>query len=199
MSVRDLVVIGGGPAGVAAAAAASRAGLSVTLIDGGPRLGGQYFRHPPGAPGAPSALRRFPRMEREVRSRAEVLTGHQVWAVERRDGELAAHCLAGDREERPVTVAARRLLIAAGAQALLKGERVVAGRRVVVAGTGPFLLPVASDLAATDAATAAAALPMARAVDVLAVTAAGPGDVGRRRRSGPDRVLHHRQNPVVPR
>jgi NADPH-dependent 2,4-dienoyl-CoA reductase/sulfur reductase-like enzyme len=37
---------------------------------------------------------------------------------------------------------------AGGAQALLKGHGVPAGERVVVAGTGPFLLPVATALAA---------------------------------------------------
>ncbi|GAA4287949.1 NAD(P)/FAD-dependent oxidoreductase [Georgenia daeguensis] len=39
------------------------------------------------------------------------------------------------------------VLAAGGAQALLKGHGVLAGRRVVVAGTGPFLLPVATGLA----------------------------------------------------
>lgn len=39
------------------------------------------------------------------------------------------------------------VLAAGGAQALLKGHGVLAGRRVVVAGTGPFLLPVAAGLA----------------------------------------------------
>ena len=36
------------------------------------------------------------------------------------------------------------VITAGGAQALLKGTACVAGRRVVVAGTGPFLLPVAA-------------------------------------------------------
>jgi NADPH-dependent 2,4-dienoyl-CoA reductase/sulfur reductase-like enzyme len=43
------------------------------------------------------------------------------------------------------------VLTAGGAQALLKGQGVVAGRRVVVAGTGPFLLPVATGLAEAGA------------------------------------------------
>jgi NADPH-dependent 2,4-dienoyl-CoA reductase/sulfur reductase-like enzyme len=47
------------------------------------------------------------------------------------------------------------VLTAGGAQALLKGNRVVAGRRVIVAGTGPFLLPVATGLAAAGARVAA--------------------------------------------
>lgn len=40
---------------------------------------------------------------------------------------------------------------AGAAQALAKGERVAVGRRVVVAGAGPFLLPVAASLTATGA------------------------------------------------
>jgi NADPH-dependent 2,4-dienoyl-CoA reductase/sulfur reductase-like enzyme len=40
---------------------------------------------------------------------------------------------------------------AGAAQALAKGERVAVGRRVVVAGAGPFLLPVASSLLQTGA------------------------------------------------
>ncbi|MFE4059603.1 FAD-dependent oxidoreductase, partial [Streptomyces sp. NPDC059096] len=43
---------------------------------------------------------------------------------------------------------------AGGAQALLKGHGVVAGRRIVVAGTGPFLLAVAAGLAEAGARVA---------------------------------------------
>ncbi|WP_049572815.1 NAD(P)/FAD-dependent oxidoreductase [Streptomyces sp. SBT349] len=43
------------------------------------------------------------------------------------------------------------VMAAGGVQALLKGQGTVAGRRVVVAGTGPFLLPVATGLAAAGA------------------------------------------------
>src|SRR5690606_9078927 len=46
------------------------------------------------------------------------------------------------------------VMTAGGAQALLKGDLVLAGRRVVVAGTGPFLLPVATALAAAGATVA---------------------------------------------
>ena len=43
------------------------------------------------------------------------------------------------------------VLTVGGAQALLKGNGVAVGPRVLVAGTGPFLLPVATALAARGA------------------------------------------------
>jgi thioredoxin reductase len=43
------------------------------------------------------------------------------------------------------------VMTAGGAQALLKGSGVVVGQRVLVAGTGPFLLPVAAGLASAGA------------------------------------------------
>ncbi|MET8866375.1 NAD(P)/FAD-dependent oxidoreductase [Nonomuraea sp. NPDC004580] len=198
----DLVVIGGGPAGVAGALTAALAGLRVALLDSGLRLGGQYFRHTAteeaGGKVSPD-LARFLRQARALEARADVLLRHQVWNVSREpDGEFLVHGAtrgtAGRRpdrertyrertsEERPpevradgervVEVRGRRLLIATGAhdrplpfpgwdlpgvltaggaQALLKGAGVVAGRRIVVSGTGPFLLPVAAGLAAAGA------------------------------------------------
>jgi thioredoxin reductase len=47
------------------------------------------------------------------------------------------------------------VMAAGGAQALLKGHRMLAGKRAVVAGTGPFLLPVATGLARAGADLAA--------------------------------------------
>ncbi|RCG29653.1 FAD-dependent oxidoreductase [Sphaerisporangium album] len=210
---RDLAIVGAGPAGMAAAVAASRAGLDVVLVDAQARLGGQYFRHAPpglraGHPGTPQrGFGRFTRLA-EALTGVDVRLGHRVWAVEKaveknaerntagnagkaagndpgneadqNPGKDAAagfivHCLAGTRDERRVTLRARRLLIATGAhdrplpfpgwdlpgvltaggaQALLKGDLVPAGRTVVVAGTGPFLLPVAAGLAEAGARVA---------------------------------------------
>src|SRR5262249_56725634 len=42
----DLLVVGGGPAGLAAAGEASSLGLSVLLADERPTLGGQIFKQP---------------------------------------------------------------------------------------------------------------------------------------------------------
>ncbi|MEU9283416.1 NAD(P)/FAD-dependent oxidoreductase [Streptomyces sp. NPDC048275] len=84
-------------------------------------------------------------------------------------GGFAVHALLGPLQEVPVTVHADAVLLATGGyekvlpfpgwtlpgvvtaggvQAMLKGGLVVPGRRAVVAGTGPLLLPVATGLAA---------------------------------------------------
>ncbi|MER5203505.1 NAD(P)/FAD-dependent oxidoreductase [Streptomyces sp. NPDC002825] len=103
------------------------------------------------------------------------LAGHHVWSTVREgDGTWTVHAVTGaDGDgERPVRVRARALLLATGAyerqlpfpgwtlpgvvgaggaQAMLKSGLVLPGRRIVVAGSGPLLLAVASSLAAAGA------------------------------------------------
>ncbi|MEU2561996.1 NAD(P)/FAD-dependent oxidoreductase [Streptomyces longispororuber] len=174
-------MIGAGPAGLAGAVAASGLGLSVTLLDGADRPGGQFHRHPDPALGAarPEALHHdwdvFTSLCRRLASgTVRSLTGHHVWTVVR-DGDLwAVHAVTGaDGDgDRPVCVRARAVLFATGAherhlpfpgwtlpgvvaaggaQAMLKSGLVLPGRRIVVAGSGPLLLAVASALAAAGA------------------------------------------------
>ena len=98
-----------------------------------------------------------------------VLTGAQVWALEQAEGRApTVHVLAGEADgpsRTAWTFTPDALVLATGAhdrtlpfpgwdlpgvftagaaQALAKGERVAVGRRVLVAGAGPFLLPVAA-------------------------------------------------------
>ena len=47
----DIVVVGAGPAGLAAAAAAAKAGRKVAVLDDNPRVGGQIWRAGAGRPG----------------------------------------------------------------------------------------------------------------------------------------------------
>jgi thioredoxin reductase len=168
-AVVDVVVVGAGPAGLAAAAAAVAAGCAVAVVDAGRDLGGQYWRHPPGRPGAVPRATTFRRLAEAVRSGATCLSEHDVWMVGRDGSGFVVHALHGavERTVRAATVvlapgAVDRQLpfpgwdlpgvyTAGGAQALVKEHAVLAGRRVVVAGTGPFLLPVATGLAAHGA------------------------------------------------
>lgn len=162
----DVAVVGGGPAGLAAAAAAVRAGCAVALVDAGRDLGGQYWRHQPGRLDDVPDRTTFTSLTEAVRTGATHLPEHDVWTISRTADGFRILALNGS-EERSVRSAAlvvatgavdRQLpfpgwelpgvYTAGGAQALLKGHGVTVGRRVVVAGTGPFLLPVAASLAA---------------------------------------------------
>src|SRR5215207_8809107 len=85
---RELVIVGGGPAGLAAALEARRAGVQVTLIEERATLGGQIYKQPPGAFAVrqPRALGKEyvagrALVERTLRSGAELLTDHAVWNV----------------------------------------------------------------------------------------------------------------------
>ncbi|GHF51910.1 NADPH-dependent 2,4-dienoyl-CoA reductase/sulfur reductase-like enzyme [Amycolatopsis bartoniae] len=165
-SPADVAVLGAGPAGLAAAAAASHVGARVVLLDAGQRVGGQFWRHRDGDSGA--GHHHWRELERLRAAVPEFLAGRQVWHVERRDDGFTLHTSQGEVTARTLVVATgaydRQLpfpgwtlpgvFTAGGAQALLKGQGVTAGRRVVVAGTGPFLLPVAAGLAEAGAEVA---------------------------------------------
>jgi len=175
--MREVLVIGAGPAGLAAARAARDAGASVVLLDSSDALGGQFWRHLPSTrPSRNEKLlhhgwSRFHRLSDALESdaRVRILPSAQVWAIEVLDG-VAVHAIIGEpdgrqRERRVFRPDA--LVLATGAhdrtlpfpgwdlpgvftggaaQALAKGERLAVGERVLVAGAGPFLLPVAQSL-----------------------------------------------------
>ncbi|MFI1359071.1 FAD-dependent oxidoreductase [Streptomyces sp. NPDC020898] len=110
------------------------------------------------------------------------LADRHAWFVEREfdgngvDGGFRIHALLGPAQTESETVTADAVLLATGgyekvlpfpgwtlpgvvtaggAQAMLKGGLVLPGRRAVVAGTGPLLMPVAAGLAAAGAEVAA--------------------------------------------
>jgi NADPH-dependent 2,4-dienoyl-CoA reductase/sulfur reductase-like enzyme len=174
----DIAVLGAGPAGLSAATAAAAHGARVALLDAAPRPGGQYWRHRPADDGAAHhdwpLFRRLRTAAHTHRARLDHLPGHAVWHIERTAAGFVTHALndgalndGASREvlSRTVVVATgaydRQLpfpgwtlpgvYTAGGVQALLKGHGVVAGKSVVVAGTGPFLLPVAAGLAEAGA------------------------------------------------
>jgi NADPH-dependent 2,4-dienoyl-CoA reductase/sulfur reductase-like enzyme len=166
----DVAVVGAGPAGIAAACAAAEAGARVVLLDAGVRPGGQVWRSAVGRqPAEAAAAARWRR--RLAASGATVL--HETTVVDAAPGRLHA-----ERAGQALRIAAGRLVIATGArelwlpfpgwtlpnvvgvggvQALLKGGADLRGRRVVVAGSGPLLLPVAASLARAGARLVAVA------------------------------------------
>jgi thioredoxin reductase len=185
---------------MAAAVAARRAGASVVLIDEYAAPGGQIWRRPfaQAAEIAPASL---PRAARRLctelaESGATVLAGTSVWAARRGDAHWAlllegeagevrgrAVVLATGAYDRPVAFPGWTLpgvMTAGGAQALSKGQGVVPGRRVLLAGAGPFLLPVATQLR-KGGATVVAVVEATRRRDWLAAAprmAAHPGRLG---------------------
>jgi D-hydroxyproline dehydrogenase subunit alpha len=162
----DVAVIGAGPAGLAAATSAAAGGARVVVVDQSHHLGGQIWRHRDRArlkPGARRVLERFERSGAEHVAATAVVAavpGALTLAGPRGSWELAARTIV-------LATGARELLLpfpgwtlpnvfgVGGAQALIKGGLPVRGRRVVVAGTGPLLFPVAATMAAGGARVAA--------------------------------------------
>jgi thioredoxin reductase len=161
----DVAVVGAGPAGMAAALAAADLGAQVVLVDAGAAMGGQIYRQPAtaGAAAGPHVGPELPRRLRRTQThpRIQYRPNTTVWhAVAGPD--FALYLLDGNQlRVRAVVVAtgASEVVLpfpgwelpgvttVGAAQALLKGQGVVAGHRVVVAGSGPLLLPAAAGLA----------------------------------------------------
>ena len=164
----DVLVIGGGPAGLAAGVEVAEAGFSVAIVDERPTLGGQIFKQP--GPGFritdPGALGRdFVRGRTLIaaaeRCGAEVLLRTSAVAVDgtsvvlAEDGEHARAVearrivLAPGAHDRPVVFPGWTLpgvITAGGAQTLVKTQRVLPGRELVFAGSGPLALAFPAQL-----------------------------------------------------
>jgi D-hydroxyproline dehydrogenase subunit alpha len=166
---RELVIVGGGPAGLAAAIEARRFGVQVCLIDERPQLGGQIYKQPPAAfhvldPARLGADYRAGRrlIDAAAESGVEVRTDTTVWAIWPKEvcfvrggvdaGVIDAGCLllATGAYDRPMAFPGWTLpgvMTAGGAQSLVKTQRIVPGERILLAGSGPLVLAFAAQLA----------------------------------------------------
>ena len=173
MRETDVAVVGAGPAGLAVAAAVADAGGAATLLDDNALPGGQYFRRlPPGfrhtAAGPFDKDRARAEALYRVTAQAGVsyLPGAVVWeapapgvlafARGAETGRIRARIivLAPGAADQPVPFPGWTLpgvITAGGLQNLIKGARVIPGRRVVVAGNGPLVLLTAANLARAGA------------------------------------------------
>jgi len=115
----DFLVIGAGPAGMAAASTAAGLGISTLIVDEQPAPGGQIYRnvdgHADDARGVSSAdWKRGAGLVAEFRaSGATYRAGTQVWQLDpQRDGACKVYVTDGEQAD---VITARRVLIATGA------------------------------------------------------------------------------------
>ena len=156
----EVLVAGAGPAGIAAAGAAAGAGARVVLLDENAAAGGQIWRGNAHASGDFHGAA-YGRVAERLRG-VELLRGVRVVA------QPGARTLRIEDEEGARDVRYEKLIVATGArerflpfpgwtlpevmgagglQALVKSGLPIAGKRVVLAGSGPLLLAVGASLA----------------------------------------------------
>ena len=152
-----VLVIGGGPAGIAAAVSATECGAQVGIVDDNLALGGQIWRGGT-TEKAPEAAAWEERLRK---TGVTILPGVRVFH------HPAAGILLGEWDGNTYELCYRKLILATGArerflafpgwtlpnvmgagglQAMVKAGLPIRGKRVVVAGSGPLLLAVAAYL-----------------------------------------------------
>lgn len=168
MTSIEILVVGAGPAGLAAAMEAARASASVLVLDEYSQPGGQYYRQPARGLAISSNDRLFAharegqmRIEEAQRAGVRFRPDAMVWGAFA-DGTLGLQ--AGGKSE---VLKPAKLILASGAcgrpvafpgwtlpgvmtigaaQALVRGQGMLPGRRILVAGTGPLQVVVAAQL-----------------------------------------------------
>lgn len=152
----DVLVVGAGPAGLAAAQAAAGGGARVGLLDAQAQAGGQVWRHDVHH-AAPAIARRairsalsHPSIEWLAQTRV-VLQDHDALLLENSDHAWHVHydalILANGARELLLPFAGWTLpgvTGAGGLQALGKQGWPLAGKKVVIGGSGPLLLAAAA-------------------------------------------------------
>lgn len=154
----DVLIIGGGPAGMAAACCAVQSGRRVSLVDDNPEMGGQIWRGVQSRHGDAEAAAWFGKVQK---ADVSFISGAKVFD-QPEAGRLMAETLDGicDLRYRKLILAtgARERFLpfpgwtlpnvcgAGGLQALVKSGWPIEGKKVVLAGSGPLLMAVGAYL-----------------------------------------------------
>ena len=163
----DVAVVGAGPAGLAAAAVAARAGLSTVVFDENPGPGGQIYRAITSTPVADRAILGEDYwagallVEEARASGALIVNGAMVWSLNpSREVGISIGGAARVIDARHVIVATGALerpfpipgwtlpgvMSAGGAQTLLKAQGLLPDGNTVIAGCGPLLWLLAAQI-----------------------------------------------------
>ncbi len=158
----DILVVGGGPAGLSAARAAAETGARVDLVDAGAAPGGQYWMQDPVGPAAtPQAADGAAAATAAKAAGVTLHSGAEVW------GAFPGNEILAQDADGPIAFRYRALIVASGAhdrvmpfpgwtlpgvmtpgagQRLAKLGKTAPGKRIALAGNGPFLYAVAETL-----------------------------------------------------
>jgi NADPH-dependent 2,4-dienoyl-CoA reductase/sulfur reductase-like enzyme len=154
----DVLIVGAGPAGIAAACAASECGRTVGMVDDNPTPGGQNWRGEAPTPNTAESAAWYRRL---LAAEIDFVRGASVFA------QLGSGVLLAESADAIHELRYAKLILATGArerflpfpgwtlpnvmgagglQALVKSGLPISGMRVIVAGSGPLLLAVAAYL-----------------------------------------------------
>ena len=160
----DLLIIGGGIGGLSAALSASNCGVNTILIDDREKLGGQFCKQP--IINENNLLDEQVKLGRNliqkvVNNGVRIFTNTSVFAIFEKKEILAK------KDSELITFRPKKIIFSTGAyergypvkgwtlpgvmttgamQSMLKGYNVLAGKKVLMCGNGPFILHVAKEL-----------------------------------------------------
>jgi thioredoxin reductase len=160
----DLLIIGGGIGGLSAALSASNCGVNTIIIDDREKLGGQFCKQP--IINENILLDEQVKLGRNliqkvVNNGVRIFTNTSVFAIFEKKEILAI------KDSELITFRPKKIIFSTGAyergypvkgwtlpgvmttgamQSMLKGYNVLAGKKVLICGNGPFILHVAKEL-----------------------------------------------------
>ena len=160
----DLLIIGGGIGGLSAALAASNCGVNTVLIDDREKLGGQFCKQPTTNENSKfddQVIFGEKLINKVIKNGVSIFTNTSVFAIFEKKEILAI------KDNVLITFIPKKIIFSTGAyergypckgwtlpgvmttgamQSLLKGYNVLAGKKILMCGNGPFILHVAKEL-----------------------------------------------------